>query len=227
MCGRFAQFLSRDEYLEYLGGERPTIPHDPTPVGRYNVAPGTKVLILSERDESLHLDPVFWGYGPEWWDKPPLINARSETAFSGRMFRPLLKNGRAIVPSDGWFEWQKTDSEKQPFFIYQKSRKPLFMAALGRAPFGQDHGNEGFVILTASSNQGMIDIHDRRPVVLTPEGAQAWLNQDLSEDDAWNIIQNEALSESAFTWHKVSKAVGSPRNQGAELIEAISEKKSD
>ena len=101
------------------------------------------------------------------------------------------------------------------------------MAALGRAPFGLDHGNEGFVILTASSNQGMIDIHDRRPVVLTPEGAQAWLNQDLSEDDAWSVIQNEALSESAFTWHKVSKAVGSPRNQGAELIEAISDKKSD
>ncbi|AUU93263.1 SOS response-associated peptidase family protein [Phytobacter diazotrophicus] len=227
MCGRFSQFLSRDEYLEYLGVERPTIPHDPLPVGRYNVAPGTKVLIISERDENLHLDPVFWGYGPEWWDKPPLINARSETAFSGRMFRPLLKNGRAIVPADGWFEWQKTDSVKQPFFIYQKSRKPLFMAALGRAPFGLDHGNEGFVILTASSNQGMIDIHDRRPVVLTPEGAQAWLNQDLSEDDAWSVIQNEALSESAFTWHKVSKAVGSPRNQGAELIEAISDKKSD
>lgn len=227
MCGRFAQFLSRDEYLAYLGGERPAIPSDPIPVGRYNVAPGTKVLILSERDETLHLDPVFWGYGPEWWDKPPLINARSETAFSGRMFRPLLKNGRAIVPADGWFEWQKTDSAKQPFFIHQKSRKPLFMAALGRAPFGQDHGNEGFVILTASSNQGMIDIHDRRPVVLTPEGALAWLSQDLSEDDAWQVIQNEALSESAFTWYEVSKAVGSPRNQGAELIEAIPGQKPD
>ncbi|SUH03964.1 Uncharacterised protein [Salmonella enterica subsp. enterica] len=34
------------------------------PIGRYNVAPGTKVLLLSERDEQLHLDPVFWGYAP-------------------------------------------------------------------------------------------------------------------------------------------------------------------
>ena len=37
-------------------------------------------LLLSERDEHLHLDPVFWGYAPGWWDKPPLINARVETA---------------------------------------------------------------------------------------------------------------------------------------------------
>ena len=215
MCGRFVQYDS------------PLIPHIPTPTGRYNVAPGTKVLILSERDGALHLDPVFWGYGPEWWDKPPLINARSETAFYGRMFRPLLKQGRAIVPADGWFEWKKTGSQKQPFFIYQKSRHPLLMAALGRAPFGEEHGKEGFVILTASSNQGMIDIHDRRPVVLTPEGAQAWLNQDLGDDDAWNVIQKGALSERAFTWHEVSKAVGSPRNQGAELIEAIPGQKPD
>lgn len=227
MCGRFAQYLSRDDYLDYLGVDRPLIPHDPTPTGRYNVAPGTKVLILSERDATLHVDPVFWGYGPEWWDKAPLINARSETAFSGRMFRPLLKHGRAIVPADGWFEWKKTGSRKQPFFIYQKSRKPLLMAALGRAPFEQEHGKEGFVILTASSNQGMIDIHDRRPVVLTPEGARAWLDQGLGDDDAWNVIQDEAFSESTFTWHEVSKAVGSPRNQGAELIEAISGQKSD
>ncbi len=42
-------------------GER-DIAYDPEPIGRYNVAPGTKVLLLSERDEQLHLDPVFWGY---------------------------------------------------------------------------------------------------------------------------------------------------------------------
>jgi hypothetical protein len=53
------------------------IPYDPEPIGRFNVAPGTKVLLLSERDEKLHLDPVIWGYAPGWWDKPPLINARS------------------------------------------------------------------------------------------------------------------------------------------------------
>ncbi len=65
MCGRFAQAQTREEYLAYPAdeGER-DIAYDPEPIGRYNVAPGTKVLLLSERDEQLHLDPVFWGYAP-------------------------------------------------------------------------------------------------------------------------------------------------------------------
>ena len=81
MCGRFAQSQTREDYLAFLAEDiERDIPYDPEPIGRYNVAPGTKVLLLSERDEHLHLDPVFWGYAPGWWDKPPLINARVETA---------------------------------------------------------------------------------------------------------------------------------------------------
>lgn len=81
MCGRFAQSQTREEYLAYLADEAERdIAYDPEPIGRYNVAPGTKVLLLSERDEQLQLDQVQWGYAPGWWDKLPLINARVETA---------------------------------------------------------------------------------------------------------------------------------------------------
>ncbi len=108
MCGRFAQAQSREEYLAHLveAAER-DIARDSAPIGRYNVAPGTKVLLLNERDEQLHLDAVYWGYAPGWWDKPPLINARVETAASSRMFKPLWEHGRAICFADGWFEWKK------------------------------------------------------------------------------------------------------------------------
>ena len=51
MCGRFAQAQTREEYLAYLAEEAERdIAYDPKPIGRYNVAPGTKVLLLSERD---------------------------------------------------------------------------------------------------------------------------------------------------------------------------------
>ena len=57
MCGRFAQSQTREEYLAYLAEEAErNIAFDPEPIGRYNVAPGTKVLLLSERNEELHLD---------------------------------------------------------------------------------------------------------------------------------------------------------------------------
>ncbi len=90
MCGRFSQSMTREDYLSCLADEADRdIAYDPKPIGRYNVAPGTKVLLLSERVEQLHIDPVFWGYTPGWWDKPPLINARVETAATNRMFKPL------------------------------------------------------------------------------------------------------------------------------------------
>lgn len=70
MCGRFAQAQTREEYLVYLAEEAErNIAYDPAPIGRYNVAPGTKVLLLNQGDEQLHLDSVIWGYAPVWWDK--------------------------------------------------------------------------------------------------------------------------------------------------------------
>lgn len=78
MCGRYAQFSSRDEYLQALGINGETIAYDPQPLARYNVAPGSRVLILSEREGGFVLDPVLWGYSPEWWTKSPLINAAAK-----------------------------------------------------------------------------------------------------------------------------------------------------
>ncbi len=90
MCGRFAQAQTREEYLAYLADEADRdIAYDPEPIGRYNVAPGTKVLLLSKRDEQLHLDPVLWSHAPGRWDKAPLINPSIETAATSRMFKSL------------------------------------------------------------------------------------------------------------------------------------------
>ncbi|EHB7590617.1 hypothetical protein JV429_005530 [Escherichia coli] len=48
MCGRFAQSQTREDYLALLAEDiERDIPYDPEPIGRYNVAPGTKVLLLS------------------------------------------------------------------------------------------------------------------------------------------------------------------------------------
>lgn len=137
MCGRFAQAQTREEYLAYLAEEAERdIAYDPEPIGRYNVAPGTKVLLLCEREEQLHLDPVHWGYAPGWWDKPALINSRVETAATSRMFKPLWQHGRAICFADDWFEWKKEGDKKEPYFIHRKDGKSIFMAAIGSVPRG-------------------------------------------------------------------------------------------
>ncbi|EAW0773071.1 DNA breaking-rejoining protein [Salmonella enterica] len=205
MCGRFTQYNSREEYLSFLGEEAErNIPYDPEPGGRYNVAPG-----------------VHWGYAPEWWNKPALINARSETAAGSRMFRPLWEHGRAIVFADGWFEWKQQNVVKQPFFIYRKDGNPLLLAAIGKPPFENGNDLEGFLIVTAAADEGLLDIHDRRPLVYSPAAARKWLSENTTSKEAEDIAREGSLSAEDFTWHPVSRAVGNPRNQGRELIEPL------
>lgn len=222
MCGRLAQSQTREEYLAYLADEAERdITYDPEQIGRYNVAPGTKVLLLSERDEQRHLDPLHWGYAPGWWDKPSLINVRVETAATSRMFKPLWQHGRAICFADGWFEWKKEVDKKQPYFIHRKDGKSIFMAAIGSVPFERGDEAEGFLIVTAAADQGLVDIHDRRPLVLVPEAAREWMRQDVTGAQAVVIVGDGAVSADHFTWYSVSRAVGNVKNQGPELIDAI------
>ncbi|HDR2860280.1 TPA: SOS response-associated peptidase family protein [Enterobacter asburiae] len=220
MCGRFSQSMSRDDYLAFLADEQAisSIPHDPEPIGRYNVAPGTRVLLLSEREDELHLDPVHWGYAPSWWNKPALINARGETAATKPMFKHLWENGRAICFADGWFEWKREGDKKQPYFIHRKDGHPLFFACIGSAPYDRGDENEGFVIVTAAADQGLVDIHDRRPVVLTPDAAIEWMDPATSSAYAQELAKDGALPAERFAWHPVSTAVGNVRNQNAGLI---------
>lgn len=75
--------------------------------------------------------------------------------------------------------------------------------------------------MTAAADQGLVDIHDRRPLVLTPEAAREWMRRDIGGKEAEEIIADGALSADHFTWHPVSRAVGYVKNQGPELIEAI------
>lgn len=127
MCGRFAQSQTREEYLAYLADEAERdIAYDPDPIGRYNMAPGTKVLLLSERNEELHLDPVHWGYAPGWWDKPPLINARVETAASSRMLSFSGSTaGRSVLRMAGLSGSVKV-ARNNPISSIEKTATPFF-----------------------------------------------------------------------------------------------------
>lgn len=77
---------------------------------------------------------------------------------------------------------------------------------------------EGFLIVTAAADKGLVDIHDRRPLVLVPNAAREWMRQDVSGKEAEEIASEGAVSADHFIWHPVTRAVGNVKNQGAELI---------
>lgn len=78
------------------------------------------------------------------------------------------------------------------------------------------------MIVTSASNQGMVDIHDRRPLVITPDAVREWLSDETSPARAEEIAHDAAVPEKAFTWrHPVSKKVGNIHHQGRELIDPM------
>jgi putative SOS response-associated peptidase YedK len=95
----------------------------------------------------------------------------------------------------------------------------MFYGALAHVTPGlEQHDDDGFVIITAASDQGMVDIHDRRPLVLTPELANEWLDPDLDEARASEIANECCRDTGDFEWFPVGRDVGNVKNQGPQLI---------
>ncbi len=95
------------------------------------------------------------------------------------------------------------------------------MAAIGSVPFERGDEAEGFLIVTAAADKGLVDIHDRRPLVMTQEAAREWMRQDIGGKEAEKIAADGAVSADKFIWHCVTRAVGNAKNQGPELIEPL------
>jgi len=198
--------------------------YDHEPINRYNVAPSTRVEIIRQAGDGLYVDRVKWGWAPFWakGKRPAPINARAETVVTGNFFKSLWPSGRALAPANGWFEWipDPTDPKrKQPYYITSADGKPLFFAALAEVHHGvEPDERDGFVIITAAADQGLLDIHDRKPLVLTPEVARDWISPIISTERAEEIVRTGCRTAGDFMWHAVRREVGNVRNQGPELI---------
>ncbi|MFU3368896.1 SOS response-associated peptidase [Pseudomonas aeruginosa] len=222
MCGRLSQYTGLHEFVDALSmpnvlvnlvGEQPE---------RYNVAPSTTVTTLRTEGDALVAQAIRWGWRPFWArDRAAPINARVEKVAHGRFFSAAWKH-RALTPVSGWFEWvDEGGTRKQPYHIQHADGSPILCAAIGQFPGLDDEPGEqhGFVIITADSAGGMVDIHDRRPVVLPPELAREWIDPATTPERAEQIALNQGEPSEAFTWYPVSRDVGNVRNQGPQLIE--------
>jgi len=131
-----------------------------------------------------------WGF-PRWDGGGVVINARAETAAQKSMFRASLAARRCVVPSTGFYEWQRLEGKKQKdkYLINLPGTPMLYMAGVYNLfdnPSGEKEAR--FVILTAAANQSVAPLHDRMPVILLPEEKENWLS---GGDIAGHILSRE------------------------------------
>lgn len=227
MCGRYVREEDPKAWTDVLAFSQPIQMRLDLATGpQYNIAPTQKALILYGTKDGVVAEAVRWGWQPHWakGKMPPAINARVETVATGKYFRGIWKQ-RALALADGWYEWVKHPDDpkiKQPYYIKAADGAPLFFASLAQVTAGLEQAEgDGYTIITAAADSGLLDIHDRRPVVLPPDLAAEWLDPATDPERALQIATNDGLGAEAFTWYPVSKAVGNVRNEGIHLIEPI------
>jgi putative SOS response-associated peptidase YedK len=157
-----------------------------------------------------------WGLVPSWAKDAKLapINAKAETLASKPMFRSLLKSRRCVIPTDGFYEWQKVPGQKGkvPYRIELKDRSLFGFAGLWDTWKGPD-GKEvpTFAIVTTKPNEVVAPIHDRMPVILTPEAEVVWLDPAVTEAKALAECL-KPYPESEVKAYVVSTLVNAPAN---------------
>jgi putative SOS response-associated peptidase YedK len=234
MCGRFEQSETPRYYADALSAhisERlKTLSDNAT---AYNVAPGQRPWMIMLHGGEVLFIGMSWGYrtpDEAAAKRKPWINARVEKALTGRYFRHMFREGRVIIPAGGWYEWTLENGKKQPWYITRRTNEPIFMAGLSNYRLNEPNAQQqklevGFVIVTEDCEGGMVDIHDRRPVVLEPEDALRWLDPQTPVEEAAHIAQARSLPTEEFIWWKVDRAVdrADPNNNGKHLLIPVSE----
>lgn len=212
MCGRFTLTRSDvDALARELGAEverESALLYRP----RWNVAPTQPHWIVRLDGRGRRLLPARFGVGVGTGDGRRLVvNARSETAAELPTFRSAMRDGRCVVPTDGFFEWQGGRGARRPLWFHPPGGGLLLLAGLVL----EHHGERAFVILTTAANDPVRRIHDRMPVVLSQEGAAAW----LSAPDATLLVP---APEAWLAWREVSEAVNDVAKDGPSLLDPAS-----
>lgn len=235
MCGRYANSATTAglygafEIDEVVGEELPP---------SWNIAPTDPVRGIVHRrprgeDDDVaavrQLRTLKWGLVPSWSKTKTggarLINARQETVTVKPAFKTAAARRRALLPADGYFEWQKTPDGKIPYFLHPEDGGQLAFAGLYELwpdPELPDDDPGKWLwtatVITTQATDTLGEIHDRCPVIVPAELQAAWLDCSSGKADVARELL-DAMPEPHLEPRVVSTAVNSVRNDGPELVE--------
>ena len=228
MCGRFT-LTDPDQDLTVQFN----LPEIPDLKPRYNIAPTQPVAAVRVAEDAVSADggvarelvQLRWGLIPFWAKDPAIgarmINARSETAAEKPAFRAAFKRRRCLVIADGFYEWQKQNGGKQPFFIHLEDGRPFAFAGLWEHWEGADGSVvESCTLLTTAPNDLLRPLHNRMPVILLPGDYELWLDPEVQQPDLLKPLLGP-YPPGEMEAYPVSKWVNKPQNDDPRCIEPL------
>jgi putative SOS response-associated peptidase YedK len=227
MCGRFTLRAPAGVVAEQF-----SLLLMPLLEARFNIAPSQPVPVVrmtpGHEPPQRQLVLLHWGLIPSWADDPAignrLINARAETAADKPSFRTALRRRRCLVVADGFYEWQRIDRRRQPFWIGMRDDKPFGFAGLWESWEGPDHSAiESCTILTTEANDLVRPIHDRMPVIVEEADYSRWLDPAVDRPEPLRPLLRPYPS-GPMTAYPVSSQVNNPANDDPRCVEPMASK---
>jgi putative SOS response-associated peptidase YedK len=176
MCGRFVLLTDLSVIVESFGIAEI--------VGDYrtsnNISPGQQVAAVI-RDDQTRLVNTRWGLVPSWAKDPSIgnkmFNARAETVSEKPSFRKAFQNRRCLIVADGFYEWQKLEKFKKPFYFSMKSGRPFGFAGLYETWMSPEREPiNTCTIITTQPNELVRSVHDRMPVIIPKDEESSWID---------------------------------------------------
>jgi putative SOS response-associated peptidase YedK len=212
---------------------------DPEGTPRWNLPPteGVLAMVAGRREDAPpRVLTVFrWGLVPSWAKDPGIgsrmINARAESLEDRNAYRDAFARRRCLVVADGFYEWKRPpDGERGtrvPFYFRRADSAPLVFAGLWerwRDPArteGEAAVLRSCTIVTTEAGPDLAAVHDRMPVVVEVDHVDEWLDPGTEEPDALRSLLVPSPAGTLVS-HRVDPAVNNVRNDGPELVEAVS-----
>jgi putative SOS response-associated peptidase YedK len=214
MCGRYV--LADPDYIHKRFQTENSLKLSPL----FNISPGEKLPVITHHSPN-QMEIMKWGLIPSWAKDPKIgyrmINARSEGIEKKPSFRKPLKLQRCLIPANGFYEWQKSSGTKVPYYFSLRTKDMFAFAGLYDI-WKSESGEEvkSYTIITTMANSTVKPIHDRMPVILSPQDEKVWLEQETDQVKILGLLQPYPAED--LEGYEVSTLVNQASNQSAELI---------
>lgn len=219
MCGRFTLRTPAAKVAQHF-----RLSEIPDLEARYNIAPSQDIAIVRTGEgQQRELTFCRWGFVPFFAKDPneghKPINARSETAPTSPMFRAAMRRRRCLVPADGFYEWKRVGSKKQPFYIRLKSDQPFALAGIWER-WGENDELQTCAVLTTDANELMRPIHERMPVLIPPDAYDLWLDPEVEDASRLKHLF-EPYPDDQLEAYAVHPSVNRPTHDSPDCIQPI------
>ncbi|MCX8493372.1 MAG: SOS response-associated peptidase [Chthoniobacterales bacterium] len=208
MCGRFVRKGEPKKVAQNLGA----VAGEENWTESYNAAPSAIIPIVTADSSGRSMVPAVWGFTSS--GRGPLFNARAETVDTLPSFRDAFRVNRCLIPASGFYEWRPSD--RQPFYFEMVNGHPLTFAGIWK----QVGNHLQATVITTKPNTDMGGVHDRMPVILSPDTWTSWLSATPIPDNLRRRLPSPSTDGTLSRW-PVGRGVGIIRNDYPGLIDPV------